>query len=60
VRHARNCGVRELPIPLERLPEEDEIDQSVADILRVIKPTSTVSADIYTYMCVVGCLIAVH
>nr|CAH0099887.1 unnamed protein product [Daphnia galeata] len=34
VRHARNCGVRELPIPLERLPEEDEIDQSVADILR--------------------------
>nr|CAH0098730.1 unnamed protein product [Daphnia galeata] len=39
-RHAASCGVRELPIPLEaleRLPAdavEDELDQSIADILR--------------------------
>ena len=38
MKHAQSCGVRELPIPLEHLPadaEEDEIDQSVADILKV-------------------------
>ena len=47
MKHAQSCGVRELPIPLERLPaEEDEIDQSVADILKV-KYNLPLSADVY-------------
>ncbi len=47
MKHAASCGVRELPIPLERLPaEEDEIDQSVADILKV-KYNLPLSADVY-------------
>ena len=49
MKHAQSCGVRELPIPLEHLPadaEEDEIDQSVADILKV-KYNLPLSADVY-------------
>ncbi len=57
MKHAQSCGVRELPIPLERLPaEEDEIDQSVADILKV-KYSLPLSVDVYSYTCIVDCLI---